>query len=78
MDTVELLKAASSRLGMGPAEAMHSAESLYTRGYISYPRTETTAYPKDFPSERLLREVVGAGEVDEWSGGRLQREVGVY
>ena len=30
---------ASSGLGMAPAQAMRIAESLYTSGYLSYPRT---------------------------------------
>ena len=36
-----MLKIASSGLGMAPAQAMRTAEGLYTSGYLSYPRTGT-------------------------------------
>jgi DNA topoisomerase III len=43
-----MLKVASRALGMGPHHAMQVAERLYLSGFISYPRTESTAYPKSF------------------------------
>ena len=54
LNTVELLKTASSSLGMGPAHAMSIAERLYTQGYLSYPRTESSSYPPNFEFHELL------------------------
>ena len=42
---VSLLKVASSALGIGAHQAMRVAETLYLAGYLSYPRTESSAYP---------------------------------
>lgn len=55
LNTVEMLKAASAGLGMGAHRAMQVAERLYMAGHISYPRTESTAYPKGFALKETLR-----------------------
>eukprot|EP00667_Euglena_gracilis_P001808 EG_transcript_1807 len=56
MNTVQLLKTCSTGLGMGPGKAMKVAENLYTSGYLSYPRTETTKYPATFNVTEVLEE----------------------
>ncbi len=46
---------AAANLGISPSRAARLAEDLYTDGYISYPRTDNTVYPKSLD----LREVLG-------------------
>jgi DNA topoisomerase-3 len=57
MNTVQLLKVASKALGIGPHDTMRAAENLYLRGYLSYPRTESTAYPKSFDIANILKQL---------------------
>ncbi|XP_010247445.1 PREDICTED: DNA topoisomerase 3-beta isoform X1 [Nelumbo nucifera] len=56
LNTVNMLKVASSAFGLGPQIAMQIAERLYTQGFISYPRTESTAYPPSFDFKGTLGE----------------------
>eukprot|EP00933_Yihiella_yeosuensis_P022632 TRINITY_DN1779_c0_g1_i1.p1 TRINITY_DN1779_c0_g1~~TRINITY_DN1779_c0_g1_i1.p1 ORF type:complete len:858 (+),score=171.26 TRINITY_DN1779_c0_g1_i1:68-2641(+) len=55
LNTVAMLKMASSRLGIGPQQAMHMAERLYLDGYLTYPRTETNTYPPNFDLQGAVR-----------------------
>ncbi|OLQ13062.1 DNA topoisomerase 3-beta-1 [Symbiodinium microadriaticum] len=61
LNTVQLLKAASTGLGRSTLQQCSDhfeqvAEHLYTSGYISYPRTETTRYSDTFDLHAALRE----------------------
>ncbi len=49
---------ASSRLGITPAAAMRVAEDLYMDGFISYPRTDNTVYPKSLNARELVSSLV--------------------
>ncbi|MCI4368109.1 MAG: DNA topoisomerase, partial [Thermoplasmata archaeon] len=49
-----LFVAEATRLGIGAAAAMRIAEDLYTKGLISYPRTDNTVYPKSLGLRNLV------------------------
>ncbi|HJJ42502.1 MAG TPA: DNA topoisomerase I [Methanocorpusculum sp.] len=54
LDTTALIVGAG-RLGISASFAMSKAEELYMRGYISYPRTDNTVYPKSLNISEHLR-----------------------
>ncbi|VDM53039.1 unnamed protein product [Angiostrongylus costaricensis] len=56
LNTVELMRVASNAFGISPSSTMSIAEHLYTQGFISYPRTETTSYPSNFDLTGTLRQ----------------------
>jgi DNA topoisomerase-1 len=53
---------ASSRLGITPSRAMQLAEDLYMDGFISYPRTDNTVYPRSLPTRELVSSLVRVPE----------------
>jgi DNA topoisomerase I len=59
---------ASSRLGITPASAMRIAEDLYMDGFISYPRTDNTVYPRSLPVRELIASLVRIKEFSAASG----------
>jgi len=71
--TTVFLSAAAS-LGFSPSRASRIAEDLYTDGYISYPRTDNTVYPRSLDLRETLgylKKVEGAGSYAE---GLLKKE----
>jgi DNA topoisomerase-1 len=52
-DTTSFIVAAG-RIGFSAAEAMRLAEDLYMNGFISYPRTDNTVYPKSLDIAGIL------------------------
>lgn len=49
----------------------------YTQGYISYPRTETTKYPKNFNLQQVLQEHRNSPNWGAHSGLLLESNVSV-
>ncbi|MCX6694587.1 MAG: DNA topoisomerase I [Methanomicrobiales archaeon] len=52
-DTTAFIVAAS-RIGISAGNAMRIAEDLYVNGFISYPRTDNTVYPKTLDLPHIL------------------------
>jgi len=55
---------ASSRLGLTPSAAMRIAEDLYMDGFISYPRTDNTVYPRSLNTRELVSSLVRIPDFD--------------
>ena len=58
LNTANMLKIASEQLKFSPGHAMNLAQRLYTQGLISYPRTETTQYSKNYDFNTNLNKFV--------------------
>ena len=48
---------AAANIGISPSRAARIAEDLYTDGYISYPRTDNTVYPRSLDLGEILKEL---------------------
>jgi DNA topoisomerase-1 len=57
-NTTAFTTEASNRLGITPKRAMQLAEDLYMDGFISYPRTDNTVYPRSLPARELIASLV--------------------
>ncbi|MDG6220583.1 MAG: DNA topoisomerase I, partial [Candidatus Thermoplasmatota archaeon] len=47
----------ATKLGLGARQAMDIAEDLYTDGWISYPRTDNTVYPRSLSLKGVLKKL---------------------
>ncbi|AKB18054.1 DNA topoisomerase I [Methanosarcina sp. WWM596] len=70
-NTTGFISAANS-IGLSPSNAMRIAESLYTNGYISYPRTDNTVYP-DTLDLRAQIEIFKEGPFKEYANILLEK-----
>jgi len=59
LDTVEMEKLGSRKLKLSAKETMTIAEKLYSKGFISYPRTETNQFSKEFALAPLVEMQTG-------------------
>ncbi|XP_050338371.1 DNA topoisomerase 3-alpha isoform X2 [Bactrocera neohumeralis] len=73
LDTVEMEKLSSRKLKISAKETMTIAEKLYSKGIISYPRTETNQFSKDIDLRSLIEQFTAhpdwgtfAQRVNEW------------
>lgn len=57
-NTTSLMAAASAE-GLSPARTMRIAESLYMKGYISYPRVDNTVYPSSLNLAEVVKTISG-------------------
>ena len=72
-NTTQYIRTASS-LGYSAQRAMSLAETLYTAGYITYPRTDNTVYPNDLDVEELLGEFTDHPEFGDDADALLDGE----
>jgi DNA topoisomerase-1 len=70
-NTTGFISAANS-IGLSPANAMRIAESLYTNGYISYPRTDNTVYPETLDLRAQI-EIFKEGPFKEYANALLDK-----
>ncbi len=61
-NTTAYTKAATA-LGFSAARAIRLAEDLYLGGYISYPRTDNTVYPKSLDLREILGELTSSRDL---------------
>lgn len=54
LTTVEMQKDCAKFFKMSAKDILNTAESLYTKGFISYPRTETDSFPKNMDFKHFI------------------------
>ncbi len=60
-NTTQFLRAATA-IGFSAGEAMNVAEGLYMKGFISYPRTDNSVYPKNLDLSEILNNLMHVKE----------------
>ncbi len=61
-NTTEFLRSAAN-IGVSASKAMNLAESLYQKGFTSYPRTDNKAYPKTINLKEIVNKLASVPEL---------------
>ena len=72
--TIELQKIGTKKLGMTSKEIMDVAEKLYQKGFISYPRTETTSYTNTMDLLAFIRNFESTGNYQAYASKLLAED----
>ena len=75
LTTVELQKRCSKYLNINSHESMAIAEGLYSKGFISYPRTETDSFPDNFNYEEIVKTLTNYSEVSQYANSIVNQIV---
>ncbi|CAM9802638.1 unnamed protein product, partial [Phaeothamnion confervicola] len=73
LSTVELQKRASRFFRLASERTMDVAEKLYQKGFLSYPRTETDKFSKNFDIQAALNEFRPSATFGGYVAGLLDR-----
>lgn len=74
-NTTEYIRAATA-IGFSAGKAMSIAESLYQRGFTSYPRTDNSTYPKSLDLKDVLNKLASVTEIrDDVAKVLAQKEI---
>ncbi|KAE8148702.1 DNA topoisomerase [Aspergillus avenaceus] len=71
LTTVDLQMMGSKYLRMDSQKIMKVAEALYTKGFISYPRTETDQFDKGIDLKKLVEKQLPDGNWGQYARGLL-------
>lgn len=69
-----MMQVEANKIGIPPTVTMKLAEDLYTGGYISYPRTENTEYPKSLSLKSVLEKLKESSEFKKEAEELLSQE----
>jgi len=72
-NTTSFLRAATS-IGLTAGNAMRIAESLYQSGFISYPRTDNSVYPKTLDLRAVLKELGKVAGLENLASQLLEKK----
>ena len=77
LNTVEAQKLISRRLRISPEQAMQHMEKLYNKGFLSYPRTETTRYNPTINLFQIVSRLQSNNEFGNYAGRVASKELWV-